>query len=80
MTISSVLNYVPTVRIASSEQMTRNLKKIAVPSIILSGAVMIQEVEAVTMAECFQNCDRHRDADALSKLVCYALCAIFSKG
>lgn len=80
MSISSISNYVPEIRFASPKQITENITKIAVPLIILAAVSMPQQAEAITYVECFNNCDKHRDVDALSKFVCYALCAIFSKG
>ena len=80
MIISSLSSYIQTIRIAPPEQIIKNLTKIAIPVIALSGAAMVHTAQAVTMAECFENCDKHRDAHELAKLICYALCAIFSKG
>lgn len=80
MTINSISNYVPKIQFASPKQITEHITKIAVPVIILAAVSMPLQAEAVTMADCFGNCDKHRDANALSKLVCYTLCAIFSKG
>lgn len=89
MTVSNVLNSAnqainyarqnsPT--LATPNQMMRNAQRVAIPAIALVGITMMHEAEAITMTECFENCDRHRDAHALGKLICYTLCAIFSKG
>ncbi len=41
MLVSRISNYVPTVKIASPEQMLNNLSRIAVPAIALAGLSMI---------------------------------------
>lgn len=33
----------------------------------------------ITLVECYANCDKHRDAHEIAKLICYTLCSIFSK-
>lgn len=75
----SISNYVPTIRIASPEQIARNLRIIAIPAITLFAASMITGAQAIGYVECINNCNAHRDAHAIAKLACYALCAIFAK-
>lgn len=78
--VASISSYVPRFRIASSDQMARNLTKIALPAIALAASAMMYQAQAVTYVECINNCDLHREAHELAKLICYTLCAIFSKG
>lgn len=79
MSIAAISSYVPTIRIASPQQVLRNLTKIAIPIIMLVSAALVREAKAVTYVECFENCDKHREAHELAKLFCYTLCAIFAK-
>jgi hypothetical protein len=65
--------------LASPNQMVKNAQRIALPVIALVGIGMMHEAQAVTTAECFENCDSHRDAHHLMKLFCYTLCLIFAK-
>lgn len=77
---AAVLDYVSEIKIASPKQVVENLSKIAIPAIALVATSMIQGAQAIPYVECINNCDRHRDAHPLAKLICYALCARFSKG
>ena len=77
--LTNISNSVPKIRIASPEQVVKNLNKIAIPTIILVTALMIKGAQAIGYVECINNCNEHRDAHALAKLMCYALCAIFAK-
>jgi len=79
MSVSAILNYVPKIRIASPEQIVKNLKNIAIPAITLVAVSMINGAQAISYAECFDNCNEHREAHPLAKLLCYTLCAIFAK-
>jgi hypothetical protein len=79
MNISTISNYVPKIRIASPEQAVKNLTKIAIPAIAFVGASMIHGAQAISYVECHNNCDKHRDAHELAKLICYIACMIFAK-
>jgi len=43
------------------------------------GVTSAHGTHGVTIVECFENCDKHREANELAKLICYTLCAFFSK-
>ena len=82
MTISSTFTLSNTIsnnKFASPECVVKNIQKIAIPIIVLVTTSMIQGAQAITYVECVNKCDEHRDTDAFSKLICYALCAIFAK-
>ena len=79
MNLSTTSNYFPEIRIASPEQAVKNLKNIAIPAITLVAASMINGAQAIGYVECIDNCNEHRDAHPLAKLICYGLCAIFAK-
>ena len=79
MILAVILHYVLKIRIATSEEAVRNLKKIAIPAIALVAFSMIKSVHAITYVECVDACDQHEDAHPLAKLLCYAMCAIFTK-
>lgn len=77
--LSSVSNYIPSIRLPSTQQTCKNVAKLAVPIITLVSASMIQTAEAIPYHECVDNCNAHRDAHPLAKLFCYTLCLIFAK-
>lgn len=79
MSISAISNYVPSIGFASPVQIVSRLTAIAVPIIALAGVSALPTVNAVTLAECYENCNAHRDAHELAKLICYGLCHIFAK-
>lgn len=79
MKIQTISNYLPQVRLATREEFTTNLKRIAIPAITLLSIAAVEGASAIPMAECVENCDKHRDAHALMKLFCYTLCALFGK-
>lgn len=79
MKLSAISSYVPSIRIATPREAANNLKKIALPAIALVGVSMIRGARAVTYVECFDNCNEHREAHPLAKLICYAICAIFAE-
>ncbi len=74
---AKISSYLP--KIASSEQIGRNLKTIAMPALAFFAESMVQETRAIGYVECIDNCDEHRDAHPLAKLICYVLSAIFVK-
>ena len=49
--LSAISNYVPNVRIATPREAANNLKKIALPAIVLVGASMIQGAKAITYVQ-----------------------------
>ena len=79
MSISSITSYMPSIGLASPVQIVSRLTALAVPIIALAGVSALPTVNAVTLAECYENCNAHRDAHELAKIICYALCHIFSK-
>ena len=79
MSIAAISSYVPVIGVASASQIVSRLTALAVPIITLTGLSNLQGAQAVTLAECYDNCNQHRDAHELAKLICYALCHMFSK-
>lgn len=77
--VSSVSSYIPKIRIASRDQIIKNLSKMALPAITLVGMSMMYQAQAISKTECLANCDRHRDASELAKLICQALCIFFGE-
>ncbi len=77
--ISNISNYTPNIELPSLQQVCKNITKLAVPIITLVGASMINAAEAIPYHECIDNCNEHRSAHPLAKLLCYTLCLIFAK-
>ncbi len=79
MGASAISNYVPKISLASPEQIAKNVNKIAIPAMVLVTASMINGAQAVGFVECMDNCNRDPNTPGIAKLICYTLCAIFSK-
>lgn len=78
--VSNGLGYLPTFTLATPQQVVKNVTRLALPAILLVAVAMAREARAITYVECINNCDEHRDAHELAKLLCYTLCLIFAKG
>lgn len=78
ISLSTVSNYIPSIRLPSTQQACKNVTKLAVPIVTLVGVSMISAAEAIPFAECMTNCNAHRDIHPLARLICHTLCAIFS--
>lgn len=76
---TNISDYIPKIRLASPEQVTKNLTKIAIPTITLAALTMINSVQSIPFTECIDNCNKHRDVHDLAKLLCYTLCWLFAK-
>ena len=76
--LSTISNYIPSIRFPSTQQACKNVTKLALPIVTLVGASMIHAAEAIPYVECIDNCNAHRDIHPLARLICQALCAIFS--
>lgn len=77
--ISSISNYTPKVELPSLQQAYKNITKLAVPIITFVGASMINTAEAIPYHECIDNCNEHRDAHPIAKLLSYTPCLLFAK-
>lgn len=80
MNVGAISNYIPNVRLSSPTTMISRLTTIAVPIIALAGISSITGARAITYVECIDQCNEHRDAGDLAKLLCYTLCLIFARG
>ena len=76
--IPNVSNYVPKIGIASPQQAVKNLTKIAIPVIALVAVSMVNEAQSIRYTDCIINCNEHRDAHDLAKLLCHTLCLFFA--
>jgi len=75
ISLNSVKPYLPSVQLASPQQMINNVTKIAVPVIALTGAAMMATARADDFTDCIEACDRNGpDAHPLAKLLCYSMC------
>ena len=79
LSLSSISNYIPSIRLPSPHQACKNITQIAVPIITVMGASMISAAEAIPYAECMENCSKHRDIHALARLLCYTMWLLFAE-
>lgn len=75
----SISNYMPKFGVLSKEQLAMNVNKIAIPIVFFVSSSMVMKAEATRYVECVDSCNDYMDTYPLAKLLCYALCAIFSK-
>lgn len=80
MSIQAITNHLSNIRLATPKEIKNRLTKLAVPVVTITALAIAQKAQSITVAECFKNVDDNKDAHELAKIICYALCLLFSKG